>query len=159
MVAQPFLLDLGIWIEVKDGDLSCREPYRRHYSARHYRDGRDPCLFVGPGEKLVLLTRDAKAVFVWRRLLFSADGQTGINCALFRNEGDQLLSDLIRLADEIAWSRWPGLRHYTYINPHKIRPSQHRYRNPRYPGRCFLKAGWEYCGSSKRGLYILERLP
>jgi hypothetical protein len=66
---QPFLIELDRWwIEVRDGNHTCRTIFRRHYTYRPYRDGRDPALFVGPEEKLVLLTASAKALFVWRKL-------------------------------------------------------------------------------------------
>lgn len=150
MAAQLFLpLSDAAWIEVRDGDNTARELFHRHYSYKPYRDGRDPALFVGPGEKLVLLTPDAMALFVWRKFI-SGDGQQGINCAVFRNEGGRLASELIEEADRIAWERWPGERHYTYVNPRKVRSAN--------PGYCFLKAGWRKCGVTKhRRLLILER--
>lgn len=100
---------------------------------------------------MVLLTPDALALFVWRKFI-SDDRQTGVNCAVFRNEGAGLSSDLIRAAVEMAWERWPGERLYTYIDPQKT-------RHKRDPGRCFLKAGWRHHGWSKGGLRILEMLP
>lgn len=150
MNVQPFLIGTG-WIEVKDGNDSCRAIFDRHYSRYFYRDGRKPLLFVGPGEKLVLMHACGRALFVWRKFR-SADGQRGVNCAVFRNEGARLSSDLIRAADDIAWERWPGERHYTYVNPRAIRSTN--------PGCCFLKAGWRRCGITKKRRYlILERLP
>jgi len=137
------------WIPIADGDDRARGIYRRHYSARHYKDGRNPRLFVGPGEKMVLLTVGADALFVWRKFI-SDDGQKGVNCAVFRNEGTGLSSDLIREACEAAWQRWPDERLYTYVNPRRVRSTN--------PGCCFLKAGWQRCGTSKGGLVILERL-
>jgi hypothetical protein len=84
---QPFLpITDQTWIPVKDGNLTGRSLFRRHYSYQQYRDGRDPALFVGPGEKMVLLTPDARALFVWRKFI-SGDTQQGVNCAVFRNEG------------------------------------------------------------------------
>lgn len=121
----------------------------RHYSARHYADGRRPKLFVGPGEKLVLVTSDRTALFVWRKFI-SDDGQTGVNCAVFRNEGHKLSSQLILEAEQIAWGKWPGERLYTYVAPRKIKSVN--------PGYCFKMAGWHVCGYSKRGLVILEKL-
>jgi hypothetical protein len=32
-----------------------------------------------------------------------------VNCAVFRNEGPVLSSDLILEAEELAWGRWPGV--------------------------------------------------
>lgn len=148
---QPFLLHDGeTWIQVRDGNRTGLALFRRHYSYRPYADGRDPSLFVGPGHKIVLLTPCARALFVWRRFK-SGDGQQGINCAVFRNEGAGRSSDLIRAADELAWALWPGERHYTYVNPRKVQSTN--------PGYCFLKAGWRKCGITKqRKLLILERL-
>ena len=135
------------WIETKDGNYSGYVMYLRHYSRKHYRVRRNS-LFIGPGEKLVLLTPDASAVFSWAKF-HAYNGQTGINCTIFRNEGTQRSSDLIRVADELAWKRWPDEpRHYTYVNPAKIRSKN--------PGCCFLKAGWRKCGYTKGGLLILE---
>lgn len=152
MSAQPFLpLVDAAWVEVKDGDFTGRHLFHRHYSYKPYRDGRKPLLFVGPGEKMVLLTPDAKALFVWRKFI-SGDGQDGVNCAVFRNEEAGLASDLIRNADRLAWERWPGERHYTYVNRKKVRSTN--------PGYCFLKAGWRKCGVTKhRKLLIFEITP
>ena len=138
------------WYAIKDGDPRGRWLLNRHYSARHYKDGRRNRLFVGPGEKMVLLTTDGLALFVWRKFL-SDNGQQGVNCAVFRNEGPYLSSELIREAEQLAWTRWPGERLYTYVNPEKVRSSN--------PGYCFLMAGWKKCGVSKGGLVILEKLP
>jgi hypothetical protein len=148
MNTQPFLFGDG-WIEVRDGNDSARNIFDRHYSRYRYADGRKPLIFVGPGEKMVLLMPDALALFVWRKFI-SADGQQGVNCAIFRNEGPKQSSDLIRQADAIADERWPGERHYTYVNAKKIRSTN--------PGFCFKMAGWQSCGMTKRrGYHILER--
>ena len=121
---------------------------RRHYSARQYREPRQR-LFVGPGRKLVLLSSDGNALFVWRRFI---DGtvppQHGHNCALFRNEGHVLSSTLIREAVQIVFDRWGPDRCWTFVNPLRIRSTN--------PGCCFIKAGWRRCGVSKTGKLILE---
>ena len=101
---------------------------------------------------MVLVTPDALGLFVWRKFR-SLDKQEGVNCAVFRNEGAGLSSDLIRSAMTLAWERWPGERFYTYVDTNKI-------RHKRDPGRCFLRAGWQYCGWTKdKHLRILEILP
>lgn len=126
--------------------------YHRHYSYANYRV-KHPVLFVGPGEKMVLMTPEGGALFVWRKFI-DKSGQHGINCAIFRNEvpGLYLSSSLILEAEQLAWSRWPGERLYTYINPKKIRSKN--------PGFCFKKAGWRLCGySARRKLIILEKFP
>lgn len=94
MGEQPFLFGDG-WIEVKDGNDTARSIFDRHYSRYVYKDGRKPKLFLGPGEKMVLVTACARAVFAWRKFK-SADKQGGVNCAIFRNEGAGLSSALIR---------------------------------------------------------------
>lgn len=147
---QTSLID-AVWIPVRDGNDTGRAIFDQHYSRYRYADGRKPLLYVGPGEKMVLLTPDALALFVWRKFR-SMDHQEGVCCAVFRNEGPVLSSVLIRAADAIAWDRWPGERLYTYIDPNKT-------RRKRDPGRCFLRAGWRHHGYSKGGLRILEIRP
>jgi hypothetical protein len=147
-----------LWWITRDGDRTCLALYERHYSAeksRSTRDARGAKLFVGPGESVVLRTRDGDALFVWRRFIDDS-GQLGVNCAVFRNEGPALSSLLVRQADAIADHVWPGQRHYTYVNPSKVRGSN--------PGYCFLAAGWRRCRGgdgrikvTQRGLHILER--
>lgn len=144
-----------LWRRSRDGDPIALALYLRHYSARHYADRRVRRLFVGPGEKLVLVAHDDAAMFVWRRFI-SMDEQTGVCCSVFRNEGDALASDLIREADAIADASWPGeQRHFTYVAPTKVRSSN--------PGYCFLMAGWQRAGWTKGGhgrqrLLVLERV-
>ena len=104
---QHSLLPPPLWRAIKDGDDEARAFFDRHYSRKRYADGRTPVLFVGPGEKLVLVTPCRLALFVWR-LFRSDDGQEGVNCAVFRNESSHLSSVLIRAADAVADARWPG---------------------------------------------------
>lgn len=141
----------GHWFAVKDGSAMARGLFNRHYSRHHYKDGRKPKLFVGPGEKMVLMTNDGRALFVWRKFI-SDNNQDGVNCAVFRNEGDLLSSELILEAEQLAWKRWPGERLYTFVDAEKIKSSN--------PGYCFKKAGWKVCGMTKvNKLVILEKLP
>lgn len=142
---------LGAWMPAKDGDARARALFDRHYSRLSYTDKRRPALFCGPGFKIVLLTADCSALFVWRKFI-SGDGQDGINCAIFRNEGHELSSTLILEAETLAWARWPGERLYTYVDPRKVKSAN--------PGYCFKQAGWRVCGVTKRHqLIILEKLP
>jgi hypothetical protein len=138
-----------LWWLTRDGDIDCLDMYLRHYSRNDKRAAWRPRrLFVGPGEKVVLRTVDADAMFVWRAFIDDS-GQEGINCAVFRNESPHLSSNLIRQADAIADALWPDRRHYTYVNREKVAS--------RNPGFCFLAAGWRRCGHTKGGLLILER--
>lgn len=138
------------------------ELFRHHYTYRPERDQlvfpfyslTSDLLFVGPGEKMVLLTADALALFVWRKERYRLDAQTGVNNAVFRNEGTCAgrASDLITAANSAAWGRWPGERLFTFVDPSKV-------RHKRDPGRCFLRAGYRRCGLTKKGLLIFECLP
>lgn len=87
-------------------------------------------------------------MFVWRKFIDDS-GQEGVNCAVFRNEGPVLSSELIRQADAIADFVWPRERHYTYVDPKAVRSTN--------PGFCFVAAGWRKCGMTKGGLLIFER--
>lgn len=138
----------AFWRQSRDGDPSGLALYRRHYSRRRYADGRDPALFVGPGEKTVLLSHDDDALFVWRRFI-DASGQDGVNCAVFRNESAHLSSAVILDAETWAADRWPGERLYTYVNPSVIRSTN--------PDACFKHAGWTTCGRTRGGLHILQK--
>lgn len=144
------------WYQVKDGDPRAYYLMTRHYTFQPYRDGRrqnrsnpNRHLFVGPGEKMVLMTYDCLALFVWRKFI-DKSGQTGVNCAVFHNESDCLSSDLILEAEAIARLRWPGERLYTYVNQSKVKSVN--------PGYCFKKAGWKIVGITKaKKLLIFEK--
>jgi hypothetical protein len=139
------------WHVVKDGDPAGLRLYEQHYSAHQYRDGRIRKLFCGPGYKIVLLTKEGDALFVWRKFVDDS-GQEGVNCAIFRNStcGRLRSSDLILEAERVAWCRWPGERLYTYVDPRKI--------TSRNPGYCFQCAGWSRCGVTAGNLFILEKV-
>lgn len=149
----------GSWIEIKDGDDRARALYLKHYSARHYRDGRRRSLFIGPGEKFAFMTLSCQSLWVWRK--FKDDAiplQTGVNNADFIHHGPEQASELIKEACELAWQRWPNERLYTYVDSRKIKSS--------HPGYCYLQAGWDYQRDergkpvlTKGGLHILEIMP
>ena len=147
------------WLPIRDADPRAIGIYRRHYSAD--RRNNHHAGIGGPGPRMLLLTVDSKALWVWRLrpqgLAVNAkgydDGQRGVMCTVFRNEGPHLSSDLVREADELAWNRWDDDRHFTYVDATKT--AKHRGKqNP--PGSCFLMAGWHQCGVSKGGLILLE---
>lgn len=142
-----------LWWLTKDGDKSCLALYQRHYSAaKAYADGRPRYQFVGPGAHIVLRTADCRAMFVWRKYIDDTKPrQYGVECAVFRNEGPWLSSELVRQADAIADLCWPSERHYTKVRPAAVRSAN--------PGYCFKRAGWRSCGTTGNGLSILERLP
>lgn len=145
----------GAWLPIRDADPRALALIGRHYSEqikKRRATGRAGRGFVGPGEKMVLMTQDCLAVWAWLnpRDELRNDGQAGVLCSVFRNESPFLSSDLVREADELAWSKWPDQqRHYTFVDPTLVRS--------RNPGYCFLMAGWRRCGVSQRGRVILER--
>ena len=149
------LLVDGHWLTVRDGDARALAIFKQHYSYRHRAHGqlRGSSTFVGQGEKMVLLTADLSALFVWQRSTVERrDHQEGARCSIFRNTGAVLSSTLITEAESLAWARWPGLRLFTYVNAGRIRSTN--------PGYCFLMAGWTRLSQrSPGGLVILEKLP
>lgn len=139
------------WFITKDGDKTCLALYLEHYSSRKRPAGKRLAQFVGPGAHIVLRTDAGDAVWVWREYKDDTQPpQRGVECALFRNTGPILSSQLVRQADAIADLCWPGRRHYTKVSAADIRS--------RNPGFCFISAGWRRCGMTKGGLIILEKL-
>ncbi len=142
---------IGYWFELSQCDPRAVGLYSRHYSsAKNGKTIRDWLQYGigGPGQHMILLTTDGLALFGWIKNLHRKDGQKGVNCFVFRNEGASLSSALIKEACELAWSRWHSERLWTYVNPSKIASPN--------PGYCFKKAGWRFAGLSKGGLHILE---
>jgi hypothetical protein len=136
----------GNWLGVKDGDPRPVGLFHRHYSCRdthvdHVRYG-----FSGKGESMVLLTVDCLALWCWREVV----GE-GTYCSVFHNEGPLLSSELVREADELAWYRWPGQRHYTHVDGSQVHGD----------GKCFKAAGWRKLKgrTKKNGLITLEIWP
>lgn len=148
------------WYEVSRRDPRAVGLYSRHYSSKKngktVRDWLDFGI-TAPGESIVLMTADASALFVWLKQKYVENDQTGVNCAVFRNEGSRLSSELILEAETVAWQRWEGERLYTYVDGRAV-------RRKRDPGRCFRKAGWEHVRDetgrprkTKGGLLIFEK--
>lgn len=137
---------LGYWYGANRGDLRAIDLFMRHYTAPSKRPVNHS--IGAPGEIMVLLTSRADALFIWTKQRYRADGQIGVNCAVFRNESAIRSSDLIQEAALMAWQRWPGERLFTFVNPVKIKSAN--------PGYCFKKAGWKSCGLTQKGLTILE---
>lgn len=48
-------IDDRTWQQVRDGDITAWALFQRHYSKYHYKDGRNPKRFVGPGDILKYL--------------------------------------------------------------------------------------------------------
>lgn len=135
------------WCESRDADLAVFQLFQRHYT---YKPDRKSHAFAGVGEKLVLVTPSCDAAFVWLKQMIRDDGQDGVCCTLFRNEGEILSSSLIQDACQLAYQRWGDVRLFTYVNPRKVKSSN--------PGYCFKMAGFQRCGETKwNKLLVLER--
>ena len=120
----------------------------RHYSRRTVGARQ----FLYSGRKIVIRNAEGSILFGW---LFPdpsmrMDGQTGYNCAIFRNESTRRSSDIILECEDIAFERWGPGRMYTYVDPAKIASVN--------PGYCFKMAGWRYVRKSKSGQHLLEKL-
>jgi len=132
------------------------DPEARVLADRHYnRQKIGAAQFVPPGKCLVLLTEDKTAVWVtsWPIAAYVQHAWAGawVN-SLFRNEGEQLSSDLIRAAVEATKERWPDvptLGMVSFVDADKT-------RHKRDPGRCYRRAGWEHVGFTKGGLYVFQ---
>lgn len=76
-------------------------------------------------------------------------------CSCFRNEGEMLSSLLIQEAVSITRGIWgdpPELGMVTFVDMTKV-------RKKRDFGRCYRRAGWHECGTTKGGLLALQLLP
>lgn len=58
---------------------------------------------------------------------------------------------MILEAERLAWSKWPGERLFTMVDPGAVQGTN--------PGYCFLCAGWARCGVTATGKFIFEKLP
>lgn len=141
------------WIQIRDGGEVAFRLFKRHYTYRSWRqrNRKNGKRIAGPGERIILISKCGKALFIWRKEKYRLDDQQGVNCAVFRNESNILSSILIEQAVEIAKVRWPLERLYTFVNAKKIKSVN--------PGYCFKKAGFILSGITKaRKLIILEKI-
>ena len=151
-----YMIDGAHWFRVTKTDPRAVGLYRRHYSAmKNHKTSAQlrRAGIAGSGESITLMTPDGLALFGWRHdIVPRKDGQIGVNCTIFRNEGPILSSALIQEADDLCWQRWPGQRLFTYVGDSQIRSTN--------PGFCFQQAGWAKCGRNGDGrLSILECFP
>ena len=105
------LADSGdrIRVGVRDGDSRAAALYQARYSHRLFgRQRKSGRRFIGPGDKIVLLTPDAGALFVWRRSIEPGQSSPrGIYCSIFRREpGNRLASEMILDAETKPKPKW-----------------------------------------------------
>lgn len=121
----------------------------RHYSRRTVGARQ----FLYSGRKLVLRNAEGTVLFGW---LFPdptmrMDGQSGYNCAIFRNESTRQASDIILEAEILAFEKWGPNRLYTYIDPAKTKVILSTFDRPlwgirkgeRIIGYSYRRAGWK----------------
>lgn len=137
------------------------DPEGRVIADRHYnRQKIGAPGFVPPGRCLVLKTEMALWVtsYPFAEYVLHAWAGAWVN-SLFRNEGFDLSSDLIR--DAISATRWkwqaPALGMITFVDPKKVPPT--RVRGKDLWGYCYLKAGFTHVGFTKAGLWAWQMLP
>lgn len=126
---------------------------------RHYnRQKPGSPQFVPPGRCLVLLSRNADALWVssWPFAEYTKHAWAGAwVCSCFRNESSVLSSELIREAVAITRWHWPDIPErgmVTFVDTAEV-------RKKRDWGRCYRKAGWSPCGWTQGGLAALQILP
>lgn len=148
--AQLFL-PIAPYILVRDGTPLALAIANRHYS-RQWRGNLEQSRFLPPGKRMILLHPLGLWIFVWVQQQYRSDGQTGVNCCLFRNESNILSSHIILMAEQ-AWCQQYGItRMFTYVHPKKIKSTN--------PGYCFQKAGWTKTHHlSSRGCILLVKEP
>lgn len=128
----------------------------RHYNRRKVGSPQ----FVPPGRCLVL--RREKALWVtsypFAEYVRHAWAGAWVN-SLFRNEGPECASSMIREAVAISRSIWaaPALGMVSFVDPKHV-PMKRR-RGEEICGYCYLKAGFRHVGFTKGGLWAWQMLP
>lgn len=131
---------------------------------RHYnRQKPGTPQFMPPGSCRVLISENRKAVFglSFPKAEFVKHAWAGAwVCSIFRNEdAGPLASDMIRQAMSIMQSEYevPALGCITFVDPKKVPGIL--VRGERVKGFCFMKAGFQAVGETKKGLIAWQMLP
>ena len=135
------------------------DPRTRVIADRHYnRQKIGAEQFVPPGSCLVLRTADESAAWITSapKAEFVRHAWAGawVN-SLFRNEGRELSSDLIRWAVAHTRAKWPDVPELgiiSFVDAAKTEPKE-------VPGWCYRRAGWTHVGFTKAGLWVFQQLP
>lgn len=133
-----------IWRRVTKGNRAAAQLADRHYNRRKVGSPQ----FMPPGQTVVLVTEDARAVFGWWRPdpasgIKQMNGRDGWTCTIFRNEGAGLSSLLIlhaELALVLTGTDCGPDGMLTYVFDRKVKSVN--------PGFCFKQAGWRAIGRS-----------
>jgi hypothetical protein len=135
------------------------DPRTRTLADRHYnRQKIGAEQFVPPGACLVMRTADGCAAWITSapkaEYVQHAWAGAWVN-SLFRNEGGELSSDLIRWAVAHTRAKWPEvppLGIVSFVDASKTGSKE-------VPGWCYRRAGWTHVGFTKAGLYVFQQLP
>lgn len=137
---------IGRWAITDKGDDRARALAEHHYS-RQTPGARQ---FTRNGQNLVFLTPDLLALWVTFRptpgKAIRQDKLDAWECALFRNTGPFLSSELIIDAVLLSMALWGPLPRdgfITYVKPECVKSVN--------PGYCYKKAGWTSFGTAKDG--------
>ena len=149
------------WVEVSKANRHARRMADRHYSFQGGPERQMSHEVGPPGQKIIFLTEDGKAVWGSHRPapwagITRADNLSGHFCFIFRNEGYRPIrsSELIKEAVGRTIDRWGEADFWTYIGAEHVESAN--------PGYCFLVAGFEHDGwvtSSKLGRLRRLKLP
>jgi hypothetical protein len=144
------------WLTAASGKYN---PIGRVLADGHYsRRKRGSPQFMPPGQTIVLVSRDACAVFGWWRPhpaygLQALNGLDGWTCSIFRNIGGGWSSELIIEAERALVLSGHGCGKdgmLTYVKIDAVRSSN--------PGYCFQVAGWRKIGwSADRKKRLLQK--
>jgi len=132
------------------------DPAAAAIADRHYnRQSVGSAQFVPPGRCVVLVADEAVWVTSWPFAEYVKHAWAGawMN-TLFRREGGELASEMIRAA--VAATRWtwpvvPEGGMVTFVDASKV-------RHKRDPGRSYLRAGFQRVGETKGGLLAFQML-
>jgi len=141
------------WHEVSKCDPRARSFADRHYTYRPVKSRKMGREVGPPGQKIVLLSFDNKAIWGSHRPapwsgIKRMDGFEGASCFIYRNEGCFVpSSELIRDAVGLTAGKWGISAFLTYVGVECV--------DSEVPGYCFIRAGFKaqkgYVHSSKIG--------
>jgi hypothetical protein len=143
------------WVRSTRADPQARPLADRHYNRQKVGHPQ----FVPPGRCLVLLRHDQSALWVtsFPIAAFVKHAWAGawVN-SLFRNEGQERSSTLIREAVLASRDEWPiperGI--VSFVDPRHVPPTRRRGQD--VYGYCYLMAGFTHVGFTKSGLWAWQ---
>lgn len=146
-------MSVSRWVESGRADAEVVPLADRHYNRQKIGSPQ----FVPPGRCLVLKTPAVDAFWItsWPFAEYVKHAWAGAwMCSAFRNESAHLSSELILDAVSCTRAKWPSvpaLGMVTFVDASKV-------RRKRDPGRCYRRAGFRPCGTTKGGLIALQLL-